>query len=429
MKKIISLALAFVLTFGLCAVASAQDDIPEGYTPVYTAEDLDNIRNNLSGKYILMNDIDLSAYENWEPIGTADAPFTGKFDGNNYVINNISINIAKSNVGLFGYLNSSEISNLTLENAKVEINTEENISVGLISGQAVDSVLSNCKSNGTINVESEGNVFVGGIVGKIWRNSKSSGDCYVSNCSNDTDISVTGKSNGSTKTKDLHIGGIAGYSYVTVSRCSNEGAVNLSNFDSTSVFADAAAGGICGCTRGKIEDCYNLGSIKSVGTDFAFAGGIVGYWMSENSISNLYNTGEVNSLSTEEDSLVFCGALIGYEEGTVIIDGDSEEHNIFLSNCYYSDNNSAANGFLGSCTVINVKMLSNEDFRIQSSFEGFDFENVWEMSEEYERPVLRSKNTSEPEGNKILEWFYGIWERIINCFNNISRKIFGFINL
>ena len=36
---------------------------------VWTAEDLDNVRNNLSGEYIQMADIDLSGYTNWVPIG------------------------------------------------------------------------------------------------------------------------------------------------------------------------------------------------------------------------------------------------------------------------------------------------------------------------------------------------------------------------
>lgn len=36
------------------------DEVPAGYTAIRTIDDLYAIRNNLSGKYILMNDIDLS---------------------------------------------------------------------------------------------------------------------------------------------------------------------------------------------------------------------------------------------------------------------------------------------------------------------------------------------------------------------------------
>ena len=45
---------------------------------IATAEDLAAIRSNLSDSYVLVADIDLSAYENWEPIGVfqplSDAP-------------------------------------------------------------------------------------------------------------------------------------------------------------------------------------------------------------------------------------------------------------------------------------------------------------------------------------------------------------------
>ena len=51
---------------------SEDEAIAQGYTVIKTAQDLDNIRNDLDGKYILMNDIDLSSYSNWDPIGEID---------------------------------------------------------------------------------------------------------------------------------------------------------------------------------------------------------------------------------------------------------------------------------------------------------------------------------------------------------------------
>ena len=39
---------------------STKTSVPSGYTPIYDAEDLANIANDMTGKYILMNDIDLS---------------------------------------------------------------------------------------------------------------------------------------------------------------------------------------------------------------------------------------------------------------------------------------------------------------------------------------------------------------------------------
>ena len=42
--------------------------VAQGYTVIKTASELQNIESNLSGKYILMNDIDLSSEINWLPI-------------------------------------------------------------------------------------------------------------------------------------------------------------------------------------------------------------------------------------------------------------------------------------------------------------------------------------------------------------------------
>ena len=61
--------------------------IAQGYTVIKTTDDLKNIRKNLSGKYILMADIDLSSIDNWDPIGDSSNKFTGTFDDNGYVFN------------------------------------------------------------------------------------------------------------------------------------------------------------------------------------------------------------------------------------------------------------------------------------------------------------------------------------------------------
>ncbi|MGM0900621.1 MAG: hypothetical protein ACQEXB_05865 [Bacillota bacterium] len=70
-------------------------EVPPGFIGIYTAEDLNRIRENLSGNYLLMNDFDLTneteeggTYWNngagWIPIGDVVSPFTGTFNGNGY---------------------------------------------------------------------------------------------------------------------------------------------------------------------------------------------------------------------------------------------------------------------------------------------------------------------------------------------------------
>ena len=55
--------------------------------------------------YELMNDIDLTGYPNWQPIGSSDGPFKAIFEGNGYTISNLTINRgSSSDVGLFAKL-------------------------------------------------------------------------------------------------------------------------------------------------------------------------------------------------------------------------------------------------------------------------------------------------------------------------------------
>ena len=61
--------------------------IAQGYTIITTADELQAMQYDLSGKYILMNDINLSGYL-WTPI----KDFSGEFNGNGYVINNLELN-------------------------------------------------------------------------------------------------------------------------------------------------------------------------------------------------------------------------------------------------------------------------------------------------------------------------------------------------
>ncbi len=135
--KITSAFLAFVMVFLMIptCVFSAWADAVEGIFKnarkdqtcvfVYDAEDLYNIRNDLDGTYILMNDIDLSKdsnyQDNWEPIGSADAKFTGHFLGSGYTISGMKITSLPTAaedgycyIGLFGYNNGS-IRDLRLE--------------------------------------------------------------------------------------------------------------------------------------------------------------------------------------------------------------------------------------------------------------------------------------------------------------------------
>ena len=86
-------------------------------------------KGDLSGAYVLGADIDLSG-KNFTAIGTADAPFTGSFDGNGYIISGLTIDNQKNYQGLFGY-NEGEICNVTLSE---DCSIKGNNYVGAIAG-------------------------------------------------------------------------------------------------------------------------------------------------------------------------------------------------------------------------------------------------------------------------------------------------------
>jgi len=116
-------------TFANATAAQTIFTMPAHYTTVTanfapkaaeirTWYDLDAIRDNLSGNYLLVNDLDSTTAgyhelagetanqgQGWEPIGTGAEPFTGVFRGQGYEIGDLSsYRPDQSEVGLFGFV-------------------------------------------------------------------------------------------------------------------------------------------------------------------------------------------------------------------------------------------------------------------------------------------------------------------------------------
>ncbi|MBR6567488.1 MAG: fibronectin type III domain-containing protein [Clostridia bacterium] len=130
----------------------------KGYTYIRTAEDLIGVSNNLSGKYVLLCDIDLSDYDNWEPIGlTKKSAFRGTFDGNGNEISGLKItSVDGASAGLFGY-NQGLISDLTVS-GEIDIDMsgkQDNLAyVGGIVGYN-EGRIQNCRNRVIIDGETE----------------------------------------------------------------------------------------------------------------------------------------------------------------------------------------------------------------------------------------------------------------------------------
>ena len=189
MKKrniLFNLLVFGILILGLHINANAQEtSVPDGYTGIYNIADLDGIRNNPSGKYILMNDIDMTEdtkkggdWDNgmgWTPI----KEFTGVLNGNGHQIIGMNIytegSIEKDCIGLIGSLITTEdsdedsdeegvVENLGLINVTINANAEY---IGSIAGYSNSGKIRNCYSSGKIRTLNQGNSdSVGGIAGR-----------------------------------------------------------------------------------------------------------------------------------------------------------------------------------------------------------------------------------------------------------------------
>ncbi|TVR15015.1 MAG: hypothetical protein EA391_11710, partial [Balneolaceae bacterium] len=136
---------------------------------IATAEQLNDIRNNLSAHYILIANIDLTedtrvggAFWNdgqgWQPIGNRTTTFRGSINGNGYTITGMYINRpAQNDIGLFGgTFGSADINQTLLLNVEI---SGSDISGGLVGWN--NGTIRNSYTTGTVN----GRMNTGGLVG------------------------------------------------------------------------------------------------------------------------------------------------------------------------------------------------------------------------------------------------------------------------
>ena len=147
--------------------------IAQGYTIIKTKNDLENIKNNTNGKYILMNDIDLEESYLSYSLGYSYI-FGGELNGNGHVIKNLSVLNSNGSeyVGLFGVCANAKIKNLGLENI--------NITIGLTSA-CIGGLMGSGANNNISNVYVKGKLGGDGdIIGGLFGNNEDTTltDCY-----------------------------------------------------------------------------------------------------------------------------------------------------------------------------------------------------------------------------------------------------------
>ncbi len=286
-----------------------------------------NAGDPYAGLYLKQTqNISLSTYTNWTPIGTSAAKFSGRYDGNSKQIIDLKITAPAAGYALFGFTAGTadvhaSISNLTVKGAGGASGTVDvdGMAAGKVAGLLADAGaytdITNCVNNanvkGTVSSGAclvaglistmAGNVTVtgcanygevtagggnqsGGVIGGI------AGASTVTSCTNYGTVTLIGNSGGV-------IGNIGNFA-VTVSKCANKGAVTLS-----------AQGGRFGAIvgsfdgSGTVSECYNAGVL----TGFGNTGSIAGWMGSSAKVENCYNKAVISN----GQNVATCGAIVG----------------------------------------------------------------------------------------------------------------------
>lgn len=299
-KRLTSILLALAMLVGLLPALSPQaeaaaDDatallqevstktsVPSGYTPIYDADDLQNMQEDLTANYILMNDIDLSGI-NWTPMrpsrtGVYTSGFTGTLDGNGFTIRNLTVNAEQYDNGALFYQNEGTIQNLRVT-GQINLTSKSGI-VRFAASLAIynKGTIYNCTSAAGITAAGDMPVRVGGLV------SENKGT--IDYCR------YTGTIHASAGGGEVSVGGITyiNDNSAVISHCENVGIILAESGNSTEVKDTISSlvnessihlGGIAGKTdwHSTIDQCRATCTIRITGEshyEYWYIGGIVG---------------------------------------------------------------------------------------------------------------------------------------------------------
>jgi len=262
-------------------------------------------------------------------IGSEVLPFIGVFDGQKYAVSNVSLHFSGefSYIGMFTRLGEyGNIQNLGLENMIIETGTTKNAGA-LVGVLDINALIDNCYAKGTLTV----------------------GD-YSEN-----------------------IGGIAG---------DNKGEISYSFTDMTVTAGNnvTSLGGFVGrnFSPGTISKCYSLGTI-SWGSVGRYVGGFAG-----------------RNIASPEENLSFCFAATALNSGPSPVSiggflGNNAEYPYFdLGISYWDIEVSGYTDGVGNQEPDpdGIVGLTTEQMAHQENFDGWDFEDVWDICEGTSYPRL-----------------------------------------
>ncbi len=307
-KSIASLLLACTVVLSLASGAvvckaagySGSGTMADPYI-VTNAQQLQDMREDLSAHYKLGNTIDLAGVD-FKPIGRLDAGFSGSFlcelNGDNtpkYVIKNLTVTVEATPYGaenknkweaaLFGATDGATLMGIYVLDAKITNNNfgdnrgsvvynnykpgMDEMNSAILVGEAKNTTIVSCGTTGIVDTSAN---HCGGMVG-IARG------CTVENCYSTASVTSKGYWN---------VGGLIGCAEsTTVTGCFSTG--NVKN-------AQSNAGGFIGAITGTctVSDCYATGSATTSKEDCA---SFAPMNQSDNStLTNCFATGAVSAV-------------------------------------------------------------------------------------------------------------------------------------
>ena len=284
------------------------DGTKENPYQISNAKQLNAVRNNLSAHYIQVNDIDLSKYDNWEPIGDELDKFKGSYNGQGYKISNLTISESYDGdhndeyIGLFGVSGqNASLRNINLYNTSIELDIQNmGIYVGGIVGYASCATINSCTVSGSINVvgvdKDKSIIDVSGIAGQA----------RIYDSVNFCDINVTGA-------RTVTVGGISTGNGFLIYNCPMSRNTNYGNILAEGI-QQVACGGIVAGAIETIDHCINYGSISGKITSFnglgyCKVGGIIAH--NEGVTKNCINYGKIEGDSLVNNTNVIVGGIVG----------------------------------------------------------------------------------------------------------------------
>jgi len=256
-----------------------------------TLDQIGTIDYPLTGKYMLMGDIDF-ANAVFAPIGGAAGVFSGEFIGNGFSISNISITAVQGFVGLFAQ-NSGLISGVSLINVNVSVTSAADLRAGLLVGENTGSILySYVTGSVTITTSATSSLanayayaYGGGIAGTNSGNIHNSYSNAVVTVTSSMNVGSGGNRNGYAL---AYAGGLVGRNTAV------NGIFNTYATGAVSATATVTAGG------------------NAKGYATVYSGGLVGENTVTNGVNYSFATGNVTYSHTAKTTVTrYVGGLIG----------------------------------------------------------------------------------------------------------------------